>query len=31
MSTVRRLASAFNSYTLWAFNAPDVLNPGRRG
>jgi hypothetical protein len=31
MSTIRRLASLVDSYTLWAFNAPDLLNPGRRG
>lgn len=31
MSTIRRFASTLNNYTLWAFNAPDVLSPGRRG
>lgn len=31
MSTIRRIFSSVNGYTLWAFNTQDVLNPHRRG
>lgn len=31
MASIRRFVSSVNSYTLWAFNTQDVLNPHRRG
>lgn len=30
MSTIRRIVSSVNGYTLWAFNTQDALHPGRR-
>ena len=30
MSTIRRIASTMNSYTLWAFNPQGALSPRRQ-
>ncbi len=30
MSTIRRIASTMNGYTLWAFNPQGALNPRLR-